>query len=223
MQAPLTDNIDVAQTAKEPAVLLLEARSLQCVKNDTVLFEDLDIALCGGEILQIDGANGSGKTSLIRILCGLAEADEGEVTWCGYNIQSYRSEYLQDLVYVAHANGIKTDLTLMENLVVVRALCAKTSKRSLEEVLALVELSEHADLPAANLSSGQRRRLALARLLIADVRLFVLDEPFNSLDETSKKMMSDIIVKHVDGGGSVILTTHERIDWRAHKVKNIEL
>ena len=118
MQAPLTDNIDVAQTAKEPAVLLLEARSLQCVKNDTVLFEDLDIALCGGEILQIDGANGSGKTSLIRILCGLAEADEGEVTWCGYNIQSYRSEYLQDLVYVAHANCIKTDLTLMENLVV---------------------------------------------------------------------------------------------------------
>ena len=89
--------------------------------------------------------------------------------------------------------------------------------------MALVELSEHADLPAANLSSGQRRRLALARLLIADVRLFVLDEPFNSLDESSKKMMSDIIVKHVDSGGSVILTTHESIDWQAHIVKKIEL
>ncbi len=222
MQAPLTNNNEAGHTGKIP-VPLLEARALQCIKNDSVLFQNLDIALDGGEILQIDGANGSGKTSLIRILCGLARADEGDVTWCGYNIQSYRFEFLQDLAYIAHANGIKTDLTLIENLRVARALCVKTSDRTLEEVLTVVDLLEYADSPAANLSSGQKRRLALARLLLVDVRLWVLDEPLNSLDEASKQLVNKIIIEHIDGDGCVILTTHEHIDWQAHKVKKINL
>lgn len=220
MSRPSADNNITGKTSAE---LLLEARALACSKNDTVLFRDFGFALNSGEILQVDGANGSGKTSLLRILCGLAQADQGEVKWQGQDIHSYRSEYLRDVVYVAHSNGIKTDLTLLENLGLVQALCTKVSDRTLAEALAMVGLLDYADLPAANMSSGQRRRLALARVLVTDARLWVLDEPFTSLDELSKQMVASMVIKHVENGGSVILTTHESVDWRDCTVKKIVL
>jgi heme exporter protein A len=223
MQVPLTDNNIAVQAEEGSAELLLEARGLECIRNDAVLFSDLDFVLGSGEILQIDGANGSGKTSLIRILCGLAQAEQGEVRWCGQDIQGFRSEFLQDLVYVAHTNGIKIDLTPLENLRVVQALSTKANGRVLEEALAKVGLLDYADLPAANMSSGQRRRLALARLLVTDTRLWVLDEPFTSLDEASKQLVINMIIGHVDSGRSVILTTHETVDWQDRNVTRIEL
>ncbi|MFT7460930.1 MAG: heme exporter protein A [Planctomycetota bacterium] len=220
MQAPLSDdNISVEDSTE----LLLEARGLECCKNELVLFRDLEFALGRGEILQIDGANGSGKTSLIRILCGLAQADPGELRWFGKDIQSHRSEYLQDIVYVAHSNAIKIDLTPLENLALVQALCLKTSNRTLEEVLTVFGLLDYADLPAGNMSSGQRRRLALARILISAARLWVLDEPFTSLDDASKQVLRNLIIKHVENAGSVILTTHETVSWQDCKLKRIEL
>lgn len=220
MPCPLTDNKIAGKASTE---LLLEAQALECSKNDMVLFSDFGFALNSGEILQVDGANGSGKTSLLRILCGLAQADQGVVKWRGHDIHGYRSEYLQDMVYVAHSNGIKTDLTSLENLSLVQALCMKVSDRTLDEALAMVGLLDYVELPAANMSSGQRRRLALARLLVTDARLWVLDEPFTSLDELSKQLVTSMVIKHVENGGSAILTTHESVDWQECNVKRIEL
>ena len=189
------------------------AHALSCRRNDRLLFDKLELRLGPGQVCQIDGANGSGKTSLIRILCGLAQADEGEVHWYGRDIQAFRSEFLRDLVYVGHANGIKTDLSLLENMSIARALSVQANDRQLEDVLQQLGLLEHADVPAANLSSGQKRKLALSRLLITDCKLWILDEPLNSLDENSKQMVIDIIRQHVRNGGSLVLTTHEAIDW----------
>lgn len=207
----------------ESTELLLEGKGLACCKNESVLFTGLDLALSGGEILQIDGVNGSGKTSLLRILCGLAQADAGEVTWHGRRIDIHRSEYLQEVIYIAHSNGIKVDLTSLENLTLASALCMKTSKRTLKEILSLVGLLDYAEQTASNMSSGQKRRLALARLLISDARLWILDEPFTSLDEDGKELVSKMIIRHVDDDGCVILTSHETVYWLDQEVKTIEL
>jgi heme exporter protein A len=216
-----TDNNNTQ--VEENSARLLQAKALQCTRHESLLFDDLSFTLSAGEVLQIDGANGSGKTSLIRILSGLAEADEGEVLWCEKEIQTYRSEYLQDLIYVAHTNGIKMELTGLENLDMTRALYTRLSKTSSEQALALFGLLDYSDRAAINMSSGQRRRLALSRLLLGEARLWLVDEPFTSLDEDSKTLVRDMLVKHTDSGGCVVITTHEAIDWQHAKVKKIEL
>ena len=220
MLSPLTEDNVVPDATLPP---LLEARDLGCRRNEVLLFAGLGFSLDAGEILQIDGANGSGKTSLLRILCGLAQAEQGEVLWCGQPMQGDRGAYLADLAYVAHANGVKGELTALENLAVAAALCTKTSSRSLEETLGETGLLNHADLPAANLSSGQRRRLALARLLVSAARLWILDEPFTALDEGGKRIVKDMITRHSKNGGTVILTTHESIDWQQQILKKVNL
>ena len=211
MHAQIADNLSPGQVNGASEGLL--ARGLSCQRNDRLLFENLQLRVGPGQVCQIDGANGSGKTSLIRILCGLALADEGEVYWDGRDIHSFRFEFLRDLVYVGHANGIKTDLSLLENMSIARALSVQANERHPEDVLQQLGLLEHADLPAANLSSGQKRKLALSRLLMTDCKLWILDEPLNSLDENSKAIVTDIIRQHVKDGGSLVLTTHEAIDW----------
>lgn len=205
------------------AAVALRAEALLCEKNDIVLFEELGFELKEGEILQVDGENGSGKTSLLRILCGLSYPDEGKVSWYGEDIHTGRAEYLRELVYIAHANAVKSELSLLENLQMNRALCGKPSKLDLQEILEKLALQEYAEIPAGRLSSGQKRRLALARLLLADAKLWVLDEPLNSLDENSKNRITGIILEHVDNGGSVILTSHEQIDWQSRTLRKVEL
>jgi len=218
-QALVNENTNV----EESGAWLLEARALQCTRHESLLFDDLSFTVSGGEVLQIDGANGSGKTSLIRILSGLAQADEGEVLCCKKEIQAYRSEYLQDLSYIAHANGIKMELTALENLHMTRALCTRLSKTSSEQALDCFGLLDYRDRTATNMSSGQRRRLALSRLLLSEARLWLVDEPFTSLDEASKETVRDMLIKHTDSGGCVIITTHEAINWQHVKVSKIEL
>ena len=211
MHAVLTENSEHSHA--DSGADALRGQALSCQRNERLLFENLQVRVGRGEILQIDGSNGSGKTSLIRILCGLAQASEGEVYWNGRDIHSYRSEFLRDLVYVGHMNGIKTDLSLLENMRIARALSVKGNQRNFEDVLDQLGLLEHADVVAAKLSSGQKRKLALSRLLITDCKLWILDEPLNSLDENSKVVVTEFIKQHVVNGGSLVLTTHEAIDW----------
>lgn len=218
MQGQFRNNSDSGH-----AEVLLRARALCCVRNDQVLFRGLDLELCDGEILQVDGANGSGKTSLLRILCGLSLAEEGEVSWCGRDINSSRADYYRDLVYIAHTNAVKSDLTLLENMEINSALCGKRGELSHEEVLVKLALIDYADLPAGKLSSGQKRRLALTRLLTARARLWVLDEPLNSLDEASKSLITGLIGEHVDSGGSVVMTSHETVDLQSRKIRTLNL
>ncbi len=203
--------------------LSLSAENLRCEKGDMVLFEDLHIALGPAEVLQVKGANGSGKTSLLRILCGLSQPDEGSVAWCGRDIHEYRAEYQQELAYMAHANAIKAELSVLENLQLNRAISGHPGSLSLQQVIDKMSLDEHIDVPAGRLSSGQKRRLAFARLLSVHSRLWILDEPLNSLDAASRNLVCTCMIEHVQGGGSVVLTSHESIDWQATTVKEVSL
>ena len=221
MSAQVIANVTDSGIELLPATLV--GQSLRCVRNDRVLFENLDLRLEAGEILQIDGANGSGKTSLIRILSSLAQPDEGQVCWKGKDIHVFRTDYLEELLYVGHSNAIKTDLSLLENMFFARALSVKANNQAFEDVLHILGLLEHADLPASNLSSGQKRKLALSRLLISDAQLWILDEPLNSLDESSKAVVIDIIKTHIKAGGSLVLTTHEAIAWDDIRINRVAL
>jgi len=199
------------------------ASALACIRNDVVLFSGLGFRLERGEILQIEGPNGSGKTSLLRTLCGLSLPDAGEILWNGKNIQANRHDYFQDLSYIGHVNGIKMELTAVENLAIARSLAATPANISLPEILEKMGLAEHAHTPARKLSSGQRRRLALARLLTTGTKLWILDEPLTALDDAGRCLMKDMIAAHAAGQGITVLATHDPVDIQRHKTTVIHL
>lgn len=202
----------------------LQAENLSCTRNDMALFRGFNCCLRPGETIQIDGPNGCGKTSLLRILCGLAQAEEGRVLWQGREIGEDAPAYLAAVNYIGHQNGIKLELTPRENLEVACRLAFSVNGR--EESLAALEtfgLAGYEDTPARMLSSGQRRRAALARLLLHNAGLWVLDEPFTSVDDAGRKLIEKVIERHVDNGGMLILATHEPINITTGKFTRLLL
>ncbi len=187
----------------------LFAEGLSCLRNEDLLFEEISFKLSSGEVLQIEGANGSGKTSLLRILCGLALPEEGKVSWNNQDIQDIRSEYARDMHYIGHTNGIKAELTPLENLVVAQSLTIPCGGCSCIDALAQMGIEELADVPIRKLSSGQRRRVALSRLLISGARLWLMDEPFTSLDDSSRLLVKQMIETHANTGGLAVIVTHD--------------
>ena len=188
---------------------MLEIQSLECVRDDRLLFSDLNFSVAEAEVLQIEGPNGSGKTSLLRIICGLRLAEAGQVMWCGESIQANREDYYANMVYIGHLPCIKAELTVMEN---VRSLLDTRSLAMtdavIETALAKVGLASYEDVPGKALSSGQRRRILLAFIELAQAKLWVLDEPLTALDVQGVALMEAMIVEHRAAGGSVIFTTH---------------
>ena len=188
---------------------LLETRQLECVRDDRLLFRDLSINLSAGEILQVEGANGSGKTSLLRILCGLRRAEEGEVLWQGEDVSEVREDYYASMIYIGHLPCIKGDLTTLENI---RSLLDTRSQSApIEEIdvaLTKVGLAGFDDVPSKALSSGQRRRILLAFLLLSKARLWILDEPLTALDVQGVALVESMLMEHREAGGSAIFTTH---------------
>ncbi len=209
---------EVASRARAPAAPAgrerdgaprLEAAGLGCRRNGRLLFSGLSFTLGPGEAVQIDGPNGAGKTTLLRILCGLAAPDAGELRWCGVDIGSVRPEFLSRVAYVGHAHGIKEELTPRENLRFARALGPPADAAcSSDEALERVGLAELASAPARALSAGQRRRVALARLLVTPARLWVLDELFTGLDKRATGLAEEMLTAHTEGGGLLVLTSH---------------
>ncbi len=203
---------------------MLEVIDLECTRGDRRLFSGIGFELQPGELLHLHGHNGSGKTTLMRALCGLVTPTAGEVRWQGRTIRAQRDDYHAQLLYLGHKNGIKDDLTGIENL---RTACRLAGhpigERQAWEVLERMGLRGHEDLPSRVLSQGQQKRVALARLLVSKARLWLLDEPFVGLDVAAVSLLQAVIRDHVAAGGLVVLTTHQEVELTSGKVKRLKL
>jgi heme exporter protein A len=202
---------------------VLEALNLTCVRGERTLFADLSFALEPGALLHVAGANGTGKTSLLRILCGLMLPDEGEVRWSGTRIRELREDYWRELVYIGHSNGVKGDLTALENVQIASHLAGdNVSSAAAREALEALGVAGCASLPARVLSQGQHRRVALARLFVRGASsLWVLDEPFTALDASAVRVVQTLLREHSAAGGLVIFTTHQdaALDMQAQRIE----
>ncbi len=197
---------------------MLDAINLTCVRDDRVLFSELSFSVSPGEMVQIAGKNGAGKTSLLRILAGLAQAEEGEVRWQGEGLGRARYQYHQDLLWLGHQPGIKTVLTAFENLSFYHANGAESLRW---QALTEVGLLGFEDVPVNQLSAGQQRRVALARLWLSSQKLWVLDEPFTAIDVAGVDKLTQQLKRHTENGGMVILTTHQ--PFNVENVRQIHL
>jgi heme exporter protein A len=188
---------------------VLEGTELECERGGRTLFRGVSFRLARGELLRIAGPNGSGKTSLVRILCGLLAPTQGEVRWRGAPIRRLAEEFSRQLLYIGHAAALKDDLTPLENLdIALRLAGAQAHKEALDWALAAFAVP---DLPVRKLSQGQRRRAALARLLLSEgVPLWLLDEPFAALDTAAAAYTEELVGRHLQAGGSVVYTTHQQ-------------
>lgn len=199
---------------------LLKGVDLSCIRDDRVLFEGLTFELVSGQVLLLEGKNGSGKTSLLRILCGFREPDAGEVFWCGDAINI--SQYYEDMAYVGHLDGVKKELTVLENLKVSLAL-GRSGQYSIQQALTKVHLADYDDVLVQALSAGQKRRLSLARLLITKNIVWILDEPFTSLDKQGIALIETLMSEHCASGGMIVLTSHHDIELHGVDVQRINL
>lgn len=174
-------------------------------------------------MLLLEGRNGSGKTSLLRILCGIRLPDAGELTWDDEDIFRLGSDYHAFMSYVGHRDGIKLELTASENLAMAKGLGEPDNDMSIEQAMRRVDLAGFEENLARNLSAGQQRRLALARLLVTRAKLWILDEPFTSLDTHGIRVAEGLFADHVNNGGMLALTSHHSINLDASTVHRINL
>ena len=187
---------------------ILQASNLQCERDERMLFRDLSFSILPGTVTRVEGANGTGKTTLLRILAGLNDAWSGELLWRGQSRNWHRDEFLRNTLYLGHRPGIKALLTPLENL---RALVAgrrPLADSVLREALAGTGLDGFQDVPCRRLSAGQQRRVALARLLIADEPLWLLDEVFTAIDAHGVSAIESLLQQRAAEGGAVVVTTH---------------
>ncbi len=191
---------------------MLSVTQLTCQRGERVLFQDLHFELPDAHWLQIAGANGAGKTSLLRILAGLTEPVQGTVLWNGVDIGAERSLWHRDLLYVGHQGALKEELNPQENLLFSLGLEGfESSPAAIRNALQQLGLHGREHLPVRYLSAGQRRRVLLSRLLLRPARLWILDEPYTALDVHASQVLTHQIEAHLQQGGSVILTSHQSI------------
>jgi heme exporter protein A len=203
---------------------VLSSDNLACIRGERPIFTDISFTLAAGEVLVVTGANGSGKTSLLRIVCGLLEAAAGEIRWNGSSARALGDDYFGQLAYLGHQNGLKDDLSAAENIQVWAGVSGTTVELdAARHALRQVGLAGREDLPVRWLSQGQKRRAALARLLVAKRPLWVLDEPFAGLDRTSTAAVETLLKEHLTGGGMAILTTHQDLGDIAAPVRRLGL
>lgn len=196
---------------------MLEAKSLSCVRDERILFSELSFSVQPGDIIQVEGPNGAGKTSLLRILAGLARPDGGEVCWRGRSTLRDRAGYQQDLLFIGHQPGIKAVLTPFENLQFYQAVRGTTDHPAIWRALEQVGLVGYEDLPVAQLSAGQQRRVALARLWLSAAPLWILDEPLTAIDKQGVAELISLFEQHAQRGGMVLLTTHQDLPASAKR------
>ncbi|WP_273395906.1 cytochrome c biogenesis heme-transporting ATPase CcmA [Actinobacillus porcinus] len=199
----------------------LDIEQLACQRGDKILFTDLNLTFKSGDFVQIEGHNGIGKTSLLRILAGLALPLSGKVRWNSCEIGADREGYYDNLLYLGHQSGVKPELTAWENLHFYQQVSAsKQGDDILWQALEMVGLLGREDLPASQLSAGQQKRIALARLWLSTAPLWILDEPFNAIDKSGVGVLTRHFEQHAEQGGIVILTSHQDVpSQRLQKVR----
>ncbi|EOU6664612.1 cytochrome c biogenesis heme-transporting ATPase CcmA [Escherichia coli] len=199
---------------------MLEARELLCERDERTLFSGLSFTLNAGEWVQITGSNGAGKTTLLRLLTGLSRPDAGEVLWQGQPLHQVRDSYHQNLLWIGHQPGIKTRLTALENL---HFYHRDGDTAQCLEALAQAGLAGFEDIPVNQLSAGQQRRVALARLWLTRATLWILDEPFTAIDVNGVDRLTQRMAQHTEQGGIVILTTHQPLNVAESEIRRISL
>lgn len=203
--------------------MMLSGIDLACQRGGRQLFQDVSLQIRAGEVLHLTGANGAGKTTLLRILSGLTLPEAGRIEWQGQPIDDIREDYYQELLYVGHAHALHADLTPAENLQHLMQLHQAVDTKDMHAALHEVGLGERLDVPAKYLSQGQKRRIGLARLLLSDASLWLLDEPFAALDVRAIDWLNQKILQHCANGGMVILTTHQELILEEHVVIKLEI
>ncbi len=202
----------------------LSFHKLRCTRGERELFSGMNFTLNAGEALLIQGGNGQGKTSLLRLLTGLSQPAEGEVHWRGEALGKTSETYHREMAYVGHLNGIKDDLTPIENLRLSSQLAGRTlNEAQAEEKLRQLGLGRCLDLPCRVLSFGQRRRVALANLLCSNTLLWILDEPLTGLDVHGVALIESLLKAHLDKGGMAVLTTHQPLSLEGVNIHTLRV
>lgn len=207
---------------------MFEALNLSCVRDERTLFSGLSFTVLPGEMVQIEGRNGAGKTSLLRILAGLSSPDAGEVRWQGVSTRRQRDVFHQELLYLGHQPGIKSVLTAFENLAFYLSVSSSSTRGdaaadAIYQALENVGLLGYEDVTVAQMSAGQQRRVALARLWLSNAPLWILDEPLTAIDKQGVATLIALFEQHAEQGGMVLLTTHQDLQGVNRDVRKIRL
>lgn len=188
-----------------------------------LLFAGMNFSLHAGEMLELVGANGAGKTSLLQILAGLKSLEHGNIAWNGLSISDVMSDYNRDLLYLGHQPGLKAQLTARENLEYIIAMRGYAPLVNIDTALSYLQMQKFADIQIQQLSAGQERRVTLTRLLLEPAKLWLLDEPFTALDKVAIGRVCQLMENHTARGGMVIFSSHQVIDGMGAKLKKIML
>lgn len=206
-----------------PDGALLEAREINCWRGERHILRDVSFSVRSGEFLKLTGPNGVGKTTLIRIVCGLLPPENGTVQWRGKVVRSTNDDFHLEMAYLGHLNSLKADLTARENLRFLAGLRQSLTDADIDAALDRVGILSRGDLAARSLSAGQKRRLALARLLLAGASLWILDEPVTNLDTAGIRLVEELITEHVAQGGLALSAAHQRLLDEAPFLRRLEL
>ena len=198
-------------------------KNLECIRRDNILFQGLNFSLEDGGLLQFDGFNGSGKSSLLQMCAGLIQATEGEISWNDENITECRYQFQYEISYFGHTNGVKAGLTALENMNVMHALSGAKSNIDYSSILEQIGMRGMEDVLLSRMSAGQKRRIGLTRFFMTNSKLWFLDEPFNALDKDGKVIIEQLIVKHCTKGGMVVFATHQHMEIDGYPLQHVHL